>query len=933
MTRYSSRILISLVGAIAGLFFVSGVNAAAWDIGDATYSGNNISVSPATSPAGMFISSDGTKVYISNFSNQTIYQYSMSTGWDITTLTYDSKSKSVSAQGSPDDVALSADGTKMFILSFYDYTVRQYTLSTPWDITTASYDSVLLSLGSANHYDFSVKRDGTKLFSLNDYQNRIQQYSLSSAWDLSSQSAGSNYSYPSLSDGQELVFMVSDDGENMYIGTSTNERIHWFTLSTPWDTSTASYSGTYKSISAQDTAIRKIAFNPSGTIMLALGQAGGKLYEYELGDSVAPTVNSFSPADNATSVAVDSNLVITFSEAVDVESGNITIYKTEDDSEIEAIDVTSGQVTGTGTDTITVDPSSNFGSETEYYVLIDATAFDDAASNSFAGISDSTTWSFTSADIAAPTVSSLSPTDNATSVAVDSNLVINFNEAVDVESGNITIYKTEDDSEIEAIDVTSDKVTGTGTSTITVNPTDDLASETEYYVLIDATAFDDTSSNSFAGISDSTTWSFTTADTTNPTVSSFSPADNASDVSISDNITITFTEAVDVESGNITIKTTDGDNVFEVIDVTSDQVTGTGTTTITINPSSSLSYSTEYYVLIDSSAFDDPSSNSFTGISSTTTWSFTTAAQGSNSSGGGFVLLPVINSKPVANIGGLFDLGEINQRAEFSAYINSITKFQALVSSSKLLSGHELELIDLDMLYKKIVIVVKSEPQTIELSLYESKKVDLDNDGIEDIEIKFADLEQNEVHFEIENLSNEKKYPLDACDQLIDSSVKFGVRSSLVKRLQQFLNNSGFILSNSGYGAPGNETDYFGNLTKQALLKFQKNNDLNETGVLDENTLQIINCRDNEPKLMNDDGFIFTKDLWLGVSDPLVMELQKKLNKLGFKVADYGAGSPGSETNFFGFQTKQALIKYQLINNITPAFGYFGPVTRQEINK
>ena len=54
-------------------------------------------------------------------------------------------------------------------------------------------------------------------------------------------------------------------------------------------------------------------------------------------------------------------------------------------------------------------------------------------------------------------------------------------------------------------------MTGSGTSTITVNPADDLAYSTEYYVLIDATAFDDASSNSYAGISDTTALSFTTA--------------------------------------------------------------------------------------------------------------------------------------------------------------------------------------------------------------------------------------------------------------------------------------------------------------------------------------------------------------------------------------------------------------------------------------
>jgi len=386
--------LLILVSLFGGALLAVPISAsAAWDISTATYSGSSGSTSPATSPRGFFISADGAKLYLANFSNQTIYQFSLSTAWDISTLSYDTKSFSVSSQGSPQDVALSADGTKMFMLSFYTRVAHQYTLSTPWDISTASYDSESVSLGSANHYNFHMKRDGTKLFSLNDYQNRIQQYALS-AWDLSTEVAGTNYSYPSLSDGQELVFSMGDDGENMYIGTSTSERIHWFTLSTPWDTSTASYSSSYKTISAEDSSIYKVFFNPSGTIMYASGATNDKIYQYTL-DGTDPTVSAFSPTDDATGVAIDSDLVLTFDEAVDAEAGNIVVKNTANGATVATVDVTGGQVSGSGTTEITIDLTADLAAGTQYYVQIDATVFDDVAGNSYAGISDTSTWSFT----------------------------------------------------------------------------------------------------------------------------------------------------------------------------------------------------------------------------------------------------------------------------------------------------------------------------------------------------------------------------------------------------------------------------------------------------------------------------------------------------------------------------------------------------------
>ena len=175
-----------------------------------------------------------------------------------------------------------------------------------------------------------------------------------------------------------------------------------------------------------------------------------------------PTLSSSTPADDATDISVSSNIVLNFSENVDVESGNITIKKTSDNSTVETIDVTSGQVTGSGSTQITINPSSDLTGSTEYYVLIDATAFDDATSNSYAGISSTTALSFTTEDNIAPTLSSSVPADNATGVAVNANVVLTFSESVSATSGNVTIKKTSDDSTVEQISVTGGQVSGNG---------------------------------------------------------------------------------------------------------------------------------------------------------------------------------------------------------------------------------------------------------------------------------------------------------------------------------------------------------------------------------------------------------------------------------------------------------------------------------------
>ncbi|MEI6646173.1 MAG: Ig-like domain-containing protein [bacterium] len=228
-------------------------------------------------------------------------------------------------------------------------------------------------------------------------------------------------------------------------------------------------------------------------------------------------------------------------------------------------------------------------------------------------------------DTTPPTVSTLSPADNATGVALGSNLVVTFSEAIAIGTGNITITNLTDATQTAiAITSGSPQVTVSG-SQLTINPTTDLVAGRDYAILIAATAVKDIAGNLFAGISDETTWNFTTtnSDTIPPAISSLSPANSATNVPTVNNLVVTFSEAISIGTGNITLKNLT-DATQTTIDITSGSQVSVAGAVLTINPTADLTAGKSYAIRIDATAITDKSGNFFVGIADDATWNFTT---------------------------------------------------------------------------------------------------------------------------------------------------------------------------------------------------------------------------------------------------------------------------------------------------------------------
>ena len=358
---------------------------------------------------GINFNPDGTKMYITESENKTILQYSLSTAYDLDTMSLDAAT-SISAANLAHAIEFNSDGTKMFIIDNTGDMIEEYTLSTAWDTTDITHNGDEPIPTETQPRGIAFKPDGTKFFVLGDDDEKIRSWTLATAWDIDSGKSGGNSSDRTNGyENQPKNLQFNSDGTVLYIAGENGNDINKLTLSTAYDTSSSSLdtsqTATTYDVSAQsDETMRGFVFIDNSSVT-SLGHAAKFFITDDIGGgantikhyfiNADPTLSSCSPADGASGVGLSDNIILTFSEKVDAESGNIIIKKSSDDSVFETIDVTGSKVTGSGTTTITINLSNNFSVNTDYYINVASTAFDDVDSASYAGISDSTTCNFT----------------------------------------------------------------------------------------------------------------------------------------------------------------------------------------------------------------------------------------------------------------------------------------------------------------------------------------------------------------------------------------------------------------------------------------------------------------------------------------------------------------------------------------------------------
>ena len=212
------------------------------------------------------------------------------------------------------------------------------------------------------------------------------------------------------------------------------------------------------------------------------------------------------------------------------------------------------------------------------------------------------------------------PTTSRAKVGLSSNFYLNFTANVAAGAGNITLVGSNGDT--RTIPVTDAAQVSISGRTVKINPTADLAAGTTYSIQYGSGVIRDANGVAAQAVA-AQTLSFTSApDTTPPMLQATTPADNAVNVVLGNNLVLTFSEAVRAGAGTFTVGN-GSDDIRTINASDASQVTIAGNV-VTLNPSADLRAGTAYSVQVSATALTDLAGNAFAGIADSTTLNFST---------------------------------------------------------------------------------------------------------------------------------------------------------------------------------------------------------------------------------------------------------------------------------------------------------------------
>jgi hypothetical protein len=237
---------------------------------------------------GLFFKPDGTKFWTIGRQVDHINEFSVAVPWDISTATPNS-SLSISAQESnPSGLFFSPDGLYMYHTGESQDKVHQYTLSTAWTLSTASFTRSL-SVYSQEPIPLGIffRADGLKMYIAGSQIDEVNEYTLTTAWDISTASFLQLFSVNPQETQPSDIFFKSD-GLTMFLVGSAGDDMNEYTLTTAWDISTASFTRLFNF--GTEPNVEAFSFNSDGTSVFIVGSSTNTIREYSTGDLTVLTL-------------------------------------------------------------------------------------------------------------------------------------------------------------------------------------------------------------------------------------------------------------------------------------------------------------------------------------------------------------------------------------------------------------------------------------------------------------------------------------------------------------------------------------------------------------------------------------------------------------------------------------------------------------------
>ena len=272
----------------------------------------------------MAFSSDGAKMFVIGSDGDEINEYTLSTAFDASTATH-VDATSVSSQDSfPTGMAFSSDGAKMFVTGYGGGDINEYALSTAFDVSTATFvDATSVSSQEDSPEGMAFSSDGAKMFVVGNDGNDINEYALSTAFETAVFVDAFSVSQET-SNRHGILF----DGAS--VSKTRIRAVHAF------DVSTATLVDA-TSVSSQDLIPTGMAFSSDGAKMFVVGTQGDDVNEYDLHSvypiTVTGTSTTITIAAGADQTVGEEDLVTLSGSAAYSGSDSLTYAWSHDSTE------------------------------------------------------------------------------------------------------------------------------------------------------------------------------------------------------------------------------------------------------------------------------------------------------------------------------------------------------------------------------------------------------------------------------------------------------------------------------------------------------------------------------------------------------------------------------------------------------------------------